>query len=59
MNENMNDALVMLRSSADKGWFRICPDCLDELFALQSGVMLPEQRGHVIDLHNREMRENR
>lgn len=48
--ECMNDAHVSL-FSAEKGWFRICPPCLDELNRLQAGVMLPEQRGNVTVLH--------
>jgi len=61
MNENMmrndpphicdtyecaNDAHVAL-FSAEKGWFHICPSCLDELNRLHAGITLPEQRAQV------------
>jgi len=46
----MNDAYVTILSCNGE-LMGICPSCLDDLFALQSGVTLPEQRARVIDFH--------
>jgi hypothetical protein len=46
----MNDAYITIYTGNGE-LIGICPSCLDELHRLQSGITLPEQRGHVIDFH--------